>query len=268
MDNVKELAFADYQSGMKLKDIAEKYDISGATVRSWKKRSWSGDAKAQRKATRNAQRNVAAQHEAATQRNVAKKMLASVDANDELTEAQKEFCIFYSQSKNAARAYLKSHPGCTYNTALSNGYRMLQKAHIKAELVRLRDIKSEALGFLTAKDVVEQYVRIAFADMRDFAEWKKGVGFVDSDTVDGTLVTEVSETKDGVKIKLADKLKALEFLANYLGLTKDAAAGDNGEAGTNFLAALQKLMPSAPIPEPATEPDGGEPECGGDDDKN
>ena len=36
--------------------------------------------------------------------------------------------------------------------------------------------------------------------------------------VDGTIITEVSQGKDGVKVKLADKMRALEFLAKNMGL--------------------------------------------------
>ena len=48
MSDVKIKAEADYMSGMKYKDIAEKYNVSLNTVKSWKKRyAWdrSGDAK-------------------------------------------------------------------------------------------------------------------------------------------------------------------------------------------------------------------------------
>ena len=46
MSDVKIKAEADYMSGMKYKDIAEKYNVSMNTVKSWKKRyAWdrSGD---------------------------------------------------------------------------------------------------------------------------------------------------------------------------------------------------------------------------------
>ena len=37
-----EQAFADYQAGLKYKEIAEKYNVSLATVKSWKTRHWNG----------------------------------------------------------------------------------------------------------------------------------------------------------------------------------------------------------------------------------
>ena len=38
--NVKDLAFEDYCTGMKYKDIAEKYDINLSTIKSWASRHW------------------------------------------------------------------------------------------------------------------------------------------------------------------------------------------------------------------------------------
>lgn len=35
-----ELAYIDYQNGMKYKDIAAKHDVSINTVKSWKSRKW------------------------------------------------------------------------------------------------------------------------------------------------------------------------------------------------------------------------------------
>lgn len=38
--NIKDLAFEDYCTGMKYKDIAEKYDINLSTIKSWASRHW------------------------------------------------------------------------------------------------------------------------------------------------------------------------------------------------------------------------------------
>lgn len=40
-----ELAEKDYKSGMKYKDIAEKYGVTLNTVKSWKTRYWSAEKK-------------------------------------------------------------------------------------------------------------------------------------------------------------------------------------------------------------------------------
>ena len=40
--------------------------------------------------------------------------------------------------------------------------------------------------------------------------------FKQSEDVDGTLITEVKQGKDGVSIKLVDKMKALQWLADHM----------------------------------------------------
>lgn len=65
-------------------------------------------------------------------------------------------------------------------------------------------------------DVVELFMRIAFADLGQYADWQGGsVRLLGSDGVDGQLVKKVAETKEGVSIELVDKQKALDFLASY-----------------------------------------------------
>ncbi len=77
---------------------------------------------------------------------------------------------------------------------------------------------------LSNEDIVEQYMKIAFADITDFADFGtdkvKGnkynfVHFKDSSLVDGSLINEISVGKNGSTIKLADKMKALEWLSRY-----------------------------------------------------
>lgn len=47
------------------------------------------------------------------------------------------------------------------------------------------------------------------------------VNFKNAEEVDGTILTEVKQGKDGVSVKLADKMKALEMLAKYTDLLSD-----------------------------------------------
>ena len=42
------------------------------------------------------------------------------------------------------------------------------------------------------------------------------VKFKQSEDVDGTLITEVKQGKDGASIKLVDKMKALQWLADHM----------------------------------------------------
>ncbi|WP_420540559.1 terminase small subunit (plasmid) [Paenibacillus polymyxa] len=47
------------------------------------------------------------------------------------------------------------------------------------------------------------------------------VSFKNSDEIDGTLVSEVKQGKDGVSVKLHDKTKALDVLTKYMDLLPD-----------------------------------------------
>ncbi|MEZ7173711.1 terminase small subunit [Sporosarcina sp. OR05] len=101
---------------------------------------------------------------------------------------------------------------------------------------------------LSADVVLQQYIVIAFADITDFVvfgseevvamnelgepilddEGEKVtyllnyVNLKNADEVDGSLITEVKQGKDGVSVKLLDKMKALDMLAKYTDLLSDS----------------------------------------------
>lgn len=225
-----ELAYIDYQSGMKYKDIAAKYDVSINTVKSWKSRKWDGfpDKKGATKKEKVAQ----------------KKEVHPVIDNNDLTEQQKLFCLYYLQSFNATKAYQQAY-GCDYNSARSNSIRLIAKDSIKIELKRLKAELQQDM-FLDVKDLIREYAKQAFADITDFVEFSssehklytyddKGekqevyneftgdletykssqVALKNSEEVDGTLIQEVKKGKDGVSVKLYDKQKAMSELLKF-----------------------------------------------------
>jgi phage terminase small subunit len=116
---------------------------------------------------------------------------------------------------------------------------------VKKEIQLLRVEQQQSI-FLDGKAVLQKYIDIAFADITDFAKFGKKavqvmgafgpledddgnpnmvevnyVDFEDSSTVDGTIITEVKKGKDGVSVKLADKMKALDKLSLYFDLFPD-----------------------------------------------
>ena len=225
-----ELAYIDYQNGMKYKDIAAKHDVSINTIKSWKSRKW----------------NAPPEKKGATKKEKVahKKEVQPVIDNDDLTEQQKLFCLYYLECFNATKAYQKAY-GCDYKTANVNGSRLLVNASIKAELHRLKSELQQDV-FLDVKDLIQEYVKQAFADITDFTEFGNEVkvetelnedfepvpvldtetgepityltSFValkNSDEVDGTLIQEVKKGKDGVSVKLYDKQKALSELLKF-----------------------------------------------------
>lgn len=236
----RELAFKLYKesNGQKpLIEIAKEIDVSPGTVRGWKSRYKWDEALGTK--IRETQRSVT--------RNVAKFETSKlVIDNDNLTEQQKMFCLFYLQHFNATKAYQQAYD-VDYKTANANGSRLLVNASVKEELHKLkRELQQDT--FVTAKDLVKEYVKQAFSDITDFTEFgnqtrveteldenMKPVPVLDpetgepitylttfvalknSDEVDGTLIQEVKKGKDGVSVKLYDKQKAMNELMKYLG---------------------------------------------------
>ncbi|WP_313260863.1 terminase small subunit, partial [Lacrimispora sp.] len=161
-DEIKEKARELYESGAMLKDIATQMDIPEGTVRSWKNRGkWSCNA------TQEKECNVAKK----TKRNNIKKQVVaeeveSVMSNDDLTDKQRLFCIYYSKSFNATRSYQKAY-GCDYLSASTNGARMLTNDKVREEIMKLKEMAySKAL--LKPEDIFQKYMDIAFSDITDY----------------------------------------------------------------------------------------------------
>ncbi|WP_298473595.1 terminase small subunit [uncultured Psychrobacillus sp.] len=169
----------------------------------------------------------------------------SVVESDELTEKQRLFCIYYIKYFNATKAYQKAYK-CAYTTAMTNGHGLLRNTKISNEIDRMKSEQANELK-LDARDIIQKYIDIAFADITDFVSFSsetlvaKGelgrnmkddegnnitynvnhVDFKNSEDVDGTIISEVKKGKDGVSVKLVDKMKALEMLSKYTDLLND-----------------------------------------------
>ena len=61
---------------------------------------------------------------------------------------------------------------------------------------------------------------IAFADVTDFVS-VKGETVRMIENVDGSLIDEITGTAYGVKVKLADRMKALQWLSDHMDLATD-----------------------------------------------
>lgn len=252
----KDLARIDYLHGMKYKELAEKYGVTLSTVKSWKTRykwerkSLQKDKKTHTKPKKSTHTNKSTQAVEELNKKVEEKidrdLERSIDkllVNDQFNDKQKLFCMYYIKRFNATKAYQQAY-NCTYETAVVNGPRLLGVARIRAEIERLKADKFKG-AMLSAKDWLQKYIDIALADVNDYMKYghekipmidkKTGeqrldengkpiywinnyVILNDSSQVDGTLITEISQGKDGIKVKLLDKKFALEFLRKCSGL--------------------------------------------------
>lgn len=139
--------------------------------------------------------------------------------DNDLTDKQWLFVAYYVKYWNATKAYQKAYE-CDWPTANANGSRLLGKASVKEEIIKARDgIVDESL--FTFKAVLQKYMDIAFADIGDYVE-RSDTGYAVTikllEEMDTSLISELSNTENGVKIKLADKIKALDMLAKYTDL--------------------------------------------------
>lgn len=172
-----------------------------------------------------------------------------VTENSELTDKQQLFCCIYIRCFNATKAYQKAY-GVNYNTAMAAGPRMLGNARIKKEIQKLKQARLNR-EMLEESDIFQKYMDIAFADMNDYVQFGREnipvmgpygpievkdkatgkkkmltkevnvVKFRESLEVDGTLISEVKQGKDGASIKLADRMRALDWLASHMDLATE-----------------------------------------------
>lgn len=224
-------------SNITFKDLAEKYGVKDSTIRSRKNREkWqrNNEPKKVQRATQRKQ-NVAT-------RKVEKEVFVE---SDDLTDKQRLFCVFYIKSFNATMSAIKA--GYSKHSAHVQGSRLLSNDNVATEIRRLKSEMQQGI-FIDAMDVLNKYIQIAFADITDYVYFgsiereqinsetgkvmldsnfkpitykESYVDFKNADEVDGTLITEIKEGKDGISVKLADKMRALDMLSKYFDLLSD-----------------------------------------------
>jgi phage terminase small subunit len=164
--------------------------------------------------------------------------------NEDLNYKQKLFCIIYSKCFNATKAYQKVYH-CSYKTAMVCGSRLLGNIKVKEQINSLTQIQFSKETLKSG--VLQKYIDIAFADITEYLQFgeeevtlydKDGkpkynedgalmtkkysyIKLGESNQIDGTLISEISESTTGIKFKLYDKMKALDFLTKHCNLLDD-----------------------------------------------
>lgn len=206
-------AYKLYKDGMKLVDIAAKLEVPDGTVRRWKStHGWDSERSESKE-----KKKASVRKERERKQKIVEDGTKETLQNKDLTPEQQMFCIYYIRTFNAAQSYLKAY-GCSYSTAMVEGCKSLRKPKIHAEIERLKEIKRQNIVAST-NDIVELQMRIAFADIGDYATFgNDGMNWVhiaDSNNVDTQIVQEVKEGQAGVTIKLADRQKAIDWLTTH-----------------------------------------------------
>lgn len=228
-----ELAFEDYKNGMKQKEIAKKYGTTINTVKSWSRRyEWSKKKK-----------KCAPQNKSVHTKKECKKIAEEIVETSELDEEHQLFCIYYLKYHNKVKAYQKVKPNTPYNSACVMASRWSKQPAVIEEINRLKkELYEDAL--LDPHDIVQKYIDIAFADLNDYLEYGQEevpviiknpitgedevlkqtvnmVKFKESAFADGTILSEVKQGRNGASIKLADRMKALDWLSKHMNLATE-----------------------------------------------
>lgn len=206
-----EMAERDYINGMKYKDIAEKYNVSLNTVKSWKQRyEWirGGSTKEIRKKSK---KGVHTKQVEYAHQNIE---LEDTVLDDEfgLSERERIFCIYLMKGKNYVRSYMKAY-GCSYESAAPSATRLLKKEKIKNYLNFLREQKFKQID-LREEDLIEKLAEIVNYDLGDFVKIE-GQKVVSTGEFDGTVIKKVKNGKYGIEIQGEDRLKAMGMLLDY-----------------------------------------------------
>ena len=113
--------------------------------------------------------------------------------------------------------------------------RFLERRRRKAVQARLDDIRRHAaeLGITTDK-VLQEYARIAFANLRHVVDWDDGkMKFKPSEKISEDDVAAIAEIVESAKdnkpyrVKLYDKRAALDAIARYLGMNLTPEPADD-----------------------------------------
>jgi phage terminase small subunit len=143
-----------------------------------------------------------------------------------LTDKQLRFVQEYLIDLNATQAAKRA--GYSAKTAEQGGAQLLRNIKVAAAIKSAQGARAERTQ-ITQDRVLKEYARIAFSNMKDFAEFgPEGVALKDLAAMDddaARCVAEVSEStsKDGgsVRFKLHDKKGALDSIARHLGMFTD-----------------------------------------------
>lgn len=245
-ENIKK-EYIELNGNVKLKEFATEHGVKYSTLRSRKNREkWDNEIN-ENVATKSAtkQKSVATENKI---KKINKEPIAEgvkeVLENTELTDKQRLFCIYYIKSFNATQSAIKA--GYAPDSAHVEGSRLLRNVKVKAYIKELKGKMTEEI-FIDAMDVLNKYIKIAFADITDYLTFgqrevsvmgpfgpiidkktkkkiTKTINYVDfkeSNIVDGTIISEVKQGKDGVSIKFEDRMKALDKLSQYFDLFPD-----------------------------------------------
>ena len=252
-----------YEEGMKLVEIAKVMGLPEGTVRRWKStHGWDGERSDKKANVRAKKANVRIKNKGGQPPvdGGIEGSICSPGDNAGISEKQGLFAIYYANSGNATASYQKAY-GCSRETAMASGSRMLRNVKVREEVERLKKEKYEAAMF-DERDIFQWHLDIATACITDFVTFGREkvqvtgpfgpvkdkatgepvmkevnyVKFRGSDDVDGRAIKKVKLGKDGASIELYDAAWSMEWLERNMKSGSDSQQGLAGQ----IIAAYKK----------------------------
>ena len=144
------------------------------------------------------------------------------NAYSNLSSKRQRFVDEYLIDNNATQAAIRA--GYSENSANEQGARLLAYDSVRKALEEKRAVVAEE-NQLKISDVIEELKKIAFSDVTQvmsFSAKKAKIKPSRSLSEDAKKsISSVSQTQNGLTVKLHDKVKALELLGRYLNIFTD-----------------------------------------------
>lgn len=155
-----------------------------------------------------------------------------------LNDKQKRFAQEFLIDLNATQAAIRA--GYSEKTAKSQGNRLLTNADV-SKAIQKGKAKREQRTEITQDRVLQELARIGFSDIREAVSFGgtaydddgEGQGVqvalkssAEMDEGTAAAISEVALTAQGVRVKMHDKLSALDKLARHLGMLNGSGAKD------------------------------------------
>jgi len=173
------------------------------------------------------------------------KQNGSVNLNRKLTPKEERFCQEYCLDFNATKSALKA--GYSAKTAYSIGYENLRKPEIQKRIKEKQDNLAELAG-ISALRIVKEHEKIAFLNTGKLRNgWFTPHDYEMLTDDEKACIQEVTTKPgmfgDSLKVKLYDKQKSLDSLADILGIKAPTKTELTGKDGKDLIAGpdLSKL---------------------------
>lgn len=174
--------------------------------------------------------------------------------NNKLTPRQARFAEEYLVDLNATQAAIRA--GYSKKTAQEQGSRLLSNVIVSAAIQAAKAARSKRTE-ITQDMVLRELAKIGFSDIRKVIKWGEttvradvdddgkeverpyhGIALIDSNEIDddtAAAIAEVSEGREGLRVKLHDKKSALVDIGRHLGMFNDkldlTSGGDKLSSG-------------------------------------